>query len=449
MSSIELDENSRPATMYAPNGVRFDLSYTGNIAAVTAVSPDGITAVNTTFPFETPQGSPESWAKSDPSLVRQSESDVTTVAESKISKAAAESLGDWIIQVNRCGYGSNVALIDAWIDQRSSGTRRKLYPKNLGDGVYLASVPVIPPLEEPLLTNDQIDDAVDKIEWVFDKTCLALGQASHPEVLLAAMCPYIGTALTTVTGPGGPAIGVGCQAVTTAVIAYCATLGQGAPGGDSVLKRMIEQARYERDDAAADTTLHLWAQAILPGNPAILETVTAPATGPLPTLTFTANENCDKVLNGTWSGIWTGVGLSTVNGCNYADGGDISLTLSGGSPLTSIYLGQVLSASGIGYRWMTETPEHEKCSLSHVESSSGGAVSAQQTGDSVKISFKLPTSNDVSTYTGTLKLNSSVASYDHNGEPYTEHLVLQGPISTTWGAKGFLTLKTTVPFSGY
>jgi hypothetical protein len=153
-----------------------------------------------------------------------------------------------------------------------------------GNGEYVAWVPTN---RKPSLDGEALRSAAQKIAWTLGQVCTVLSLSGDPEVYLAGFCPAIGAALTTVTGPGGVAIGVACAKVSVAVLAYCKTLGEGGVVGADRLAEQILQA--VQDPMVLTGQVRLKADVWVPGlagQGGATGPVSAPAAGPFPDLTI-------------------------------------------------------------------------------------------------------------------------------------------------------------------
>jgi hypothetical protein len=247
---IELDSAKRPATIVTPDGGVFKLTYSGNQAAVTATSPDGLTKVSTTFPIGTAaiaSKSSQMALDSNTSSTGKLSTDGLAAVGITPSNAVGSQQSDWLISVNnKCGAPYDDALltysitgVNGYKPVESSGGA-----KDTGSGQWVASIPggLRPPLN-----SSQVVIAANKIEEYMGYVCDALGKvrsASQQTLLLANMCTYIGAQAGAVTGPGGVAIGGSCVVASAMVIAYCSTagitLGDGPVGFSSLAKKVIE-----------------------------------------------------------------------------------------------------------------------------------------------------------------------------------------------------------------
>lgn len=345
---------------------------------------------------------------------------------------------DWVITVKKCDAGASDAFVWYTITD-SNGSRLAAggEPKNIGDGKYVASIPTN---LKPPLDNNKIVNAAEAIAGMLGSVCNALdywtlvGGMPQP-ALVTMVCPAIGAALTTVTGPGGPAIATACAVVATAIVTYCSTVGYDGPpeavqaNHDSFVTKIINDLK---DPAVMPNVIRLTASASTHGISGYDSSspLDVTASGPFPPTTISVTVPdwyCDSLLDGTWSGTWNIVGKW--NGCTYFDGGDITITLAHDVNQTISYSGKVVSATGIHSLYGTDTPEHPKCSLAHIETSSGGSATAKRTGDSVNLAFALPVSDGSQEYTGTLQL-SSVSN---------DNKTLSGHIHSSWST-GYITL---------
>jgi hypothetical protein len=279
---IQLDSAKRPVKIVAPDGGVFNLSYSGNLAGVTAISPDGLTRVSTTFPIGT-----SAIASTSPQITLRSN---IYPGGTQVSNPTGSLPSDWAISVtDKCGAPYGAALLTYSITgangykpvERSGGA------KNIGVGQWVASIPTN---LKPPLNGSQMIDAANKIEEYMGYVCDALGgaSASSQTFLLANMCAYIGAQAGAVTGPGGVAIGGSCVAASAMVMLYCSTVGKTLGGGPvgfpSIAKKLIEAVT---DTEAPPDDIKLQAFAGYFGEaPGMLEAFSAPldvkSSGPFP-----------------------------------------------------------------------------------------------------------------------------------------------------------------------
>jgi len=295
---IELDSAKRPVKMRSPDGVVFELDYFGgNQAVVTAISPDGLAVVNTGFN--------SSSAVNDLQRI-----------EAKTAYAMSGGEADWVIRVTKCGLAVEDAFVwysievPGWISDAGHGEA-----KHAGGGSYVASIPTG---LKPSLTPENIRSAAESVAQGLGTACDVLGLAGtnfQNMALLGFMCPAITVALTSVTGPGGVAIGTACNVVTKAVLLYCVTAGiSRGPIGTATLAEEIFQGL--KDPKVLTSNITLKAGANIPGvlgNNVADPVVDVPSNGPFPTTTIAAmlpDEACN--LDGSYNGSIVGKAPGTI-----------------------------------------------------------------------------------------------------------------------------------------
>lgn len=280
VTSIGLDASLRPSTMRDPDGAWFTLAYPGgNEAVVSAVAPDGSVQVNTRFVLGS-SGAAGRCSTDVAALADAIERALWRQAAAPPSPEASEA--QCIVTVNRCGTPVDDAVVNVQVQTPGSlflawqGTA-----EGLGGGRYEVYLPTT---LKPSLAGEKIRQAAETIAGYLGSICDVLSATGNPQVFLASMCPAVGLALVTVTGPGAVAITKGCLAVSGAVTAYCATLGEGGvPGNASLAERIFQGLQ---DPEIFSGTIDIKAVAYVPGlmGGDVSPNVTAPAIGPFPTV---------------------------------------------------------------------------------------------------------------------------------------------------------------------
>ncbi|MEI8158196.1 MAG: DUF1566 domain-containing protein [Burkholderiales bacterium] len=277
---VELDVSSRPKKMRAANGSVFELLYSGtNQASVTATAGDGSAKVTTSFPLGTAVAPTASLAAAA-SLQRS------------MPLFAPAQTSDWSIQVNRCGVATDEAdvyysiSVPGQVSNAGNGAA-----VSVGNGKYTASIPTG---LKPSLTLENLRSASESIAGVLGNACdvLSFSGAGRPELYLATMCPFIGAALSTVTGPGGVAIGSACTAVSAAVLGYCAVLGEsGVYHSASAAERILQGLQ---DPKVFTSDIGLRADVYVKGLPGayVIGPSYAPSNGPFPAAAIEINDQC-------------------------------------------------------------------------------------------------------------------------------------------------------------
>ncbi len=263
---IAFDPQSRPVRMVADNGTIFQLAYLDNgEAVVTAIAPDGSTQVNTQFKLN--QGAL-----------------ATGFLLSPKAMAAQAGTSNINVRVLRCGAGVTDASVVVYLSKPGDILLSWQGPaEHAGGGRYTASLPTN---LNPPLNGETLRAAAEELAGHLGGLCDVLSASGHPEFYLTSMCPAIGAALTTVTGPGGVAIASACTAVGGAVIAYCKTLGEGGvPGQASLAERILKGLQDPRVISGTATFYaDAWVPKLLGGN--VSPKVDGPASGPFPDLTI-------------------------------------------------------------------------------------------------------------------------------------------------------------------
>ena len=265
-TTIELDAEKRPKKMWTSNGVIFELSYVGNdLGVVTALSPDGSIQVNTSFAIE---------------------AEINSVSYANLIAGGRETsdTAECLIKLDRCGAGVTNADVTVTLTEAGAVSASGKWPaEHDGDGIYRVSLPTN---LQPSLNTEDLRKAAQNIASYLGNICTALSATGDPGRFLMMMCPAIGGALTTVTGPGGIAIGTACSAVGVAVVGYCKVLGEGGVGGEQSLAERILEAIQDPNVLTGNVTIQ--ASARTPGLPGgDSATATAPAKGPFPTIDIT------------------------------------------------------------------------------------------------------------------------------------------------------------------
>ncbi len=305
-TQIELDSTNRPAKIRSPDGVAFNLTYVGNRATVTAVAPDGLTNVSTSFTFGTASTVLPSDQVATHSNNKSSINEMGTVRLPLVVTAASPAVGtqqsDWGISVNKCGVPFDDAFLAYNITGLDGAKLIQYGPANhIGVGKWVASIPtnIRPPLNESMILK-----AAQNLEWIFGADagiCNIVGGVPNPELILASMCPAIAVALTPITGPGGVAIGSACAVGSAAVIGYCKTLGAGGPpGGDSIMKKLLEGLKDQQtppDNFSLQAVASTYKKAGLSDDFSI--PLTVKASGPFSPTTISVTDpdvNCTPVV---------------------------------------------------------------------------------------------------------------------------------------------------------
>ena len=266
-TTIELDAEKRPKKMRTSNGVVFELSYVGNDqGVVTALSPDGSVQVNTSFTIGT-------------------DVDNLPDANSMAGKRETGDAADCLIKLDRCGAGvTNAGVTVTLTEAGAVSPSWQGEAEHDKDGTYRVSLPTS---LGPSLNAEDLRKAAQNIASDLGDICTKLS-LTGPETpaLLMGMCPQIAAQLALITGPGAAAIASGCVAVVGAVALYCTIPGEGgAPGADSLMERILKAIQ---DPNVLTGNVTIQASARTPGLPGgDSATVTAPATGPFPTIDIT------------------------------------------------------------------------------------------------------------------------------------------------------------------
>jgi hypothetical protein len=263
---IAFDAQSRPVRMVADNGTIFQLAYLDNgEAVVTAIAPDGSTQVNTKFKLN--QGALATGFLLSPKAMA--------------AQAGTSSIN---VRVLRCGAGVTDASVVVYMSNPGDILLSWQGPAEpAGGGRYTASLPTN---LNPPLNGETLRAAAEGLAGYLGSLCDVLSASGHPEFYLTSMCPAIGAALTTVTGPGGVAIASACTAVGGAVIAYCKVLGEGGVPGQASLAERILNALQDPRVLSGTATFYAdaWVPKLLGGN--VSPKVDGPASGPFPDLTI-------------------------------------------------------------------------------------------------------------------------------------------------------------------
>lgn len=277
LTRIELDSSLRPTKLRAANGAVFELSYgSGQQAQVQATSGDGAVQVGATFTLGA--GARALKAQAKPATVRRK------------PLAAAPAASDWPIQVNNCGMPFDEAeltytiQVPGRVSQAGAGMA-----VGMGGGRYLAPIPTG---LKPSLAFENLRAAAESLADTLGTACDALSLSGNPELLLAGMCPYIGAALASVSGPGGVAIGQACATVTTAVASYCKVLGEGGViNQPSLTERILAGLK---DPKVFQSIISLRADAYVKGRLGSypVQMADVPANGPYPAALISIDDRC-------------------------------------------------------------------------------------------------------------------------------------------------------------
>jgi hypothetical protein len=293
LTRIDLDSSMRPRKLRASNGAVFELGYeAGPQAQVQVTSGDGAVQVSTAFPLGASARSADTPAR---------------LNALRVKPLAAAAASDWTIQVNRCGLPYDDAELTYEIYVPGQVTRAGAGMANgMGGGRYVASIPTG---LKPSLAFENLRAAAESLADGLGMVCDALSLAGNPQVLLASMCPYIGAALTSVTGPGGVAISQACAAVTAAVTSYCKVLGEGGVINEPSLTEKILQGL--KDPKVFQSVINLRADAYVKG---MLGTYTAqlndvPANGPHPAAAISITDRCGDLSTTNYRA----TGLATID----------------------------------------------------------------------------------------------------------------------------------------
>jgi hypothetical protein len=271
--AIAFDDQNRPVRMRVEDGTTFTLTYLAdNEIGVSAVSPDGTAQVETSF---------KGWDTA--AAGRFNEGDTVEAANLSLPAVTAANIG---VQVSRCGQAVTDAVVNVYVSRDDAVLFQSWYglADHVGGGLYEAGLPsnLAPPI-----TGENLLAAAQTLAGWLGNLCTFISTSGNPEVFLVSMCPAIGAALTTVSGPGGVAIGAACLKISAAVLSYCKVLGEGGvPGAPSLAERILGAIKEARDESATKATYKAiaYVPGLLGGDSS--EAVTAPAYPPYPLLTI-------------------------------------------------------------------------------------------------------------------------------------------------------------------
>ncbi len=271
---IQLDSESRPKRMRTSDGFVFELDYIGNNqAAVQVLSPDGSAQINTSFVIGT-------------------DTDGALNVDPMAGIHATGKFSDCYINVEHCGAAITDADVRVKITQAGNLTPSWFGPAaHVTGGTYYISLPTSLPES---LNGESLRKAAEAIAAKLGNICTVLSAKGNPEHYLTLMCPAIGMALTTFTGPIAIMVGAACAKVTAAVTVYCALLGNGGLPGNSSLAEQILKGLQDPSVLTGEITIE--ASAIEPGAIAsslqkVSTTVTASPAGPFPTINISGAVN--------------------------------------------------------------------------------------------------------------------------------------------------------------
>jgi len=307
ITEFRLDPEGRPVQIFAFNGVVFNIIWQSDtLILISVISANGSVQANVSIDLSTLTSTPLSLtAICDPSTpsnleinraprggkaVQVKKNELILQSDIDLSGNALSSTSSSLIYVKRCETPINNAAVDMLVaGQENSNIVPFILPGFLlENGTYSVNIPTI-----PSTIGDQAEEICKNIADPLGNVCAGLGLI--PTGSEALICSSIAAAIDILTVPSGEAIAIAaaCTSGFAAARVYCATLGEGVPGGPSLADFICDNID-ELVDRFTGEDYFLAPSANIPGvGYFAVAGANAPAEGPFPNFVIDAGGAVD------------------------------------------------------------------------------------------------------------------------------------------------------------